>query len=111
MTGRPPRSTLFPYTTLFRSILTLKRDPSQVAAMEALAAAQTDPRSTRYHQWLTPESFGEHFGVSQHDLDQVVAWLKSGGFTIDDVTSAHWVIVFSGTAAQVNSAFHTTIRY
>src|SRR3712207_7706358 len=33
MTGRPPKSTLFPYTTLFRSLL----DP-------ALAGLVTDPR-------------------------------------------------------------------
>jgi pseudomonalisin len=92
-------------------ILALKRDPEQVAALETLAAAQTDPRSTRYHQWLTPATFGEHFGASQHDLDLVVAWLKNAGFTIDDVTSAHWVIVFSGTVAQINSTFHTTIHY
>ncbi len=92
-------------------ILTLKRDPDQTAAMEALAAAQTDPRSTRYHQWLTPEAFGEHFGASQRDLDQVVAWLKNGGFTINDVFTGRWMVVFSGTVAQVNSAFHTTIRY
>src|SRR5208282_4332503 len=42
-----------------RMILALKRDPDQVAALETLAAAQTDPRSKRYHQWLTPATFGE----------------------------------------------------
>src|SRR5256886_16387237 len=34
MIRRPPRSTLFPYTTLFRSILTCDRYPREVEGLE-----------------------------------------------------------------------------
>src|SRR5438067_5972700 len=63
MIRRPPRSTLFPYTTLFRSELSLLADlgrgllrtlyPEQVARQvagtlfEGTSAAQTDRKSTR----------------------------------------------------------------
>src|SRR5438270_10436813 len=36
MIRRPPRSTLFPYTTLFRSKLVVARDAPEVADLEAL---------------------------------------------------------------------------
>jgi subtilase family serine protease len=91
-------------------ILVLKRDPEQQEALDAFSAALQDPSSPMYQQWLTPAEFGLHFGVSQNDLDQVMSWLRSEGFTIDDVPAGHWMIVFSGTAAQVENAFHAGIR-
>src|SRR5256885_5485862 len=42
MIRRPPRSTLFPYTTLFRSIRSPKSSPEQRVA--AQAQLQTQPR-------------------------------------------------------------------
>src|SRR5947208_5124915 len=51
MIRRPPRSTLFPYTTLFRStnpVTTSDRAPSVIHACEELAPAWiTDRKSTR----------------------------------------------------------------
>src|SRR5258708_29588313 len=54
MIRRPPRSTLFPYTTLFRSLLrqALDRAPNEVrhvwvAGDEAAARAAGDRKSTR----------------------------------------------------------------
>src|SRR3712207_8571664 len=40
MIRRPPRSTLFPYTTLFRSVVTARR----TAALSMLAARELAPR-------------------------------------------------------------------
>jgi len=92
-------------------ILALRRGPDQQAALDTLSADLQNPRSPLFHQWLTPESFGAHFGVSQSDLQQVENWLKSKGFTIDQIPAGHWMIVFSGTVAQVEAAFLTPIRY
>jgi subtilase family serine protease len=58
---------------------------------------------------MTPESFGLHFGLSQKDLDRFGSWLESEGFTIDDIPAGHWMIVFSGTVAQVESTFQVKI--
>jgi pseudomonalisin len=90
-------------------ILALKRDPEQQQALDALSEALEDPSSPLFHQWLTPENFGLHFGLSQNDLDRVVSWLESEGFTIDDVPAGHWMVVFSGTVTQVESTFQVEI--
>jgi pseudomonalisin len=91
-------------------ILALKRDAEQQKALDILSEALQDPSSPMYHQWLAPEEFGLHFGVSQNDLDRVVSWLHSEGFAIDDVPAGHWMVVFSGTAAQVENTFRPRIR-
>jgi uncharacterized membrane protein len=99
-----------PASRMERMILVLQPDPLQQKAIENLAAAQHDPESPLYHQWLTPESFAEHFGVSREDLDRVVDWLGTHGFSIDDLPAGGRTIVFSGSAGQVESAFHTAMR-
>jgi pseudomonalisin len=93
-----------------RMMLVLEPDAAQQQALQALLAAQQDPQSSEYHQWLTPEQFGERFGVSNHDLGQVLNWLDAEGFQIEPVAAARRTIVFSGTAAQVETAFHTAIH-
>jgi pseudomonalisin len=93
-----------------KMILVLNTSDEQDQALDALIAAQQDPASASYHQWLTPELFAEQFGVSKNDVDQVQAWLGSHGFTIDEVPVGRRTIVFSGTAAMVTAAFHTEIK-
>src|SRR5580658_9271805 len=67
-----------------KMVLVLNPGDEQDRAMDALIAAQQDPRSTSYQKWLTPEQVAGQFGVSENDVDQVSAWLKSHGFTIDE---------------------------
>src|SRR5690349_22406752 len=56
MTRRPPRSTLFPYTTLFRSVL-WRRDRYRIAAPEQQARVGNDEGHAQRHQHL-PERVG-----------------------------------------------------
>src|SRR5262249_28299916 len=93
-----------------RMILVLAPDPSQQAKLDALLQSQQDPGSPLFRQWLTPQEFGASFGVSDGDLAQVLQWLRGYGFQTQPVTSGRRSIVFSGTAAQVQSAFHTQIH-
>jgi subtilase family serine protease len=93
-----------------KMILALNPSEEQNAALDALLAAQQDPSSPFYQKWLTPEQFAEQFGVSSNDVDQITTWLKSHGFTIDEVPPGRRTIVFSGTAGMVQSAFHTPIK-
>jgi pseudomonalisin len=99
-----------PASRMERMILVLQPDPLQQQAAEDLAAAQHDPESPLFHQWLTPVSFAEHFGVARDDLDRVVDWLGTYGFSIDELPAGGRAIVFSGSAGQVESAFHTEMR-
>jgi len=95
---------------LDRLTLLLKSSPEQEAALEQLLIDQQDPGSARYRQWLTPQQFGEQYGVSQQDLDTISAWLRGHGFQVDGVANGRRSIEFSGTVRQVESAFHTEIR-
>ena len=91
-------------------LLTLLPDAAQQEALNQLLEAQHNPESAYSHQWLTPEQYGELFGVSESDTAQVVAWLQGHGMEVEEVTAGRRSIVFSGAAAQVESAFHTQIH-
>jgi subtilase family serine protease len=91
-------------------ILVLSRDAAQQAAFEQFVSSQYDANSSNYHQWLTPEQVGENFGPSEADIATVSNWLTGHGFSVDEVTKDRMTIRFSGTASQVESAFHTEIH-
>jgi hypothetical protein len=93
-----------------RMLLLLQRSPEQEGALRKLLDEQQIKSSANYHQWLTPEQFGEQFGPADADLQAVSDWLSSHGFEVNRVAAGRMVIEFSGTAAQVRQAFHTEIH-
>jgi hypothetical protein len=99
-----------PDLPMARMLLVLKRNDAQEAALDALLDTQQDPNSASYHQWLTPDAFGQQFGPGDQDMQEVAAWLTSHGFQIGGISRGRTVIEFSGTAAQVQQAFHTEIH-
>ena len=92
-----------------RMLLVLKRGNDQEAALRKLLDDQQDKASPNYHQWLTPEQYGQQFGPTDTDLQTITAWLQSHGFEVGS-TKGRTVLEFSGTAGQVQEAFHTTIH-
>jgi len=84
---------------------------AQQQEIEKLLAAQQDPKSPDYHKWLTPEQYGERFGLSQGDLDKIRAWLEGQGFKVTYVARGRDYLSFDGVAAQVESVFKTEIHY
>ena len=48
---------------------------------------QSDPASPNYRHWLSPEEYADRFGVSQADLDKIVAWLENQQLTIGNVAA------------------------
>src|SRR5882762_956487 len=74
-------------------------------------AQQQDRMSPNYHKWLTPAQFGDRFGMSKSDIGKVISWLQSQGFTVTRVANSRNEVFFSGTAAQVESAFHTELHH
>jgi len=93
-----------------RMLLTLQRSAGQETALQQLMDAQQTKGAASYHAWLTPEQFGKQFGPSDADVQAVTDWLTRQGFQIAKVGAGRNVIEFSGTAAQVRSAFHTEIH-
>jgi subtilase family serine protease len=104
------RGRVAPALAMRHMLLSLSSTPEQQASLEKLLADQTDPKSVRFHQWLTPEQFGDRFGVSKNDFNKAVAWLESQGFKVTDKAHSRTWIAFDGTAAQASSAFHTEIH-
>ena len=92
-----------------RMLLVLKRAPEQETALRTLLDNQQDKSSPSYHQWLTPEQYGQQFGPTDTDLQTITAWLQSHGFQVGS-TKGRTVLEFSGTAGQVQEAFHTTMH-
>jgi subtilase family serine protease len=93
-----------------RMLLVLQRSPQQESALEQLLNQQQDQSSPNYHQWLTPQQFGQQFGPSDQDIQKITSWLQSHGFQVAPVSNGRTVIEFSGTAGQVQEAFHTSIH-
>lgn len=98
-----------PATRLDRMLLLLNSSPAQQADLDDLVAAQQNPDSPFYHQWLTPAEFGARFGASDADLAQVSAWLQMHGLIVDEIPAGRRLVVFSGSAAQVSSTFRTVL--
>jgi subtilase family serine protease len=92
-------------------LLMMSRSSEQEQALEKAIDQLHDPKSANFHKWLTAAEFGQTYGAAGQDLDTVTAWLRTHGFVVNSVYPSGLVIDFSGTAAQVASAFHTSIHY
>ena len=90
--------------------LLLHRSPGQEAALDAYLADLQDKSSPNYQKWLSPEQFGALYGPADSDIATVTGWLESHGLVIEQVAPGRTDIAFSGTVAQVESAFHTQIH-
>lgn len=91
--------------------IVFSRTPAQEAALQSLIAAQQNPASPLYHQWLTPDQFAAQFGMADADLSKVQSWLEQQGFSVDRVARSKNAIHFSGNARQVEQAFQTEMHY
>jgi len=90
--------------------LTFKRTAAQEAAVEKLLAEQQNPKSGNYHKWLTPEQYADRFGLSTADLDKVVSWLQSEGFTVNRVARGRTQVWFTGSVSQIETVFRTEMH-
>ncbi len=99
-----------PSLPMKRIILLLKIPPEKQTELDRFVGEQLDPSSPNFRRWLTPEEFGKRFGRSPEEIATVRGWLISHGFTIDETARGGTWINFSGTAAQVDVAFHANMH-
>ncbi len=97
-------------TTMSRILLLLLRSTEQEAFLQQLMSEQMSKGSPNFHKWLTPQQFGQQFGPADGDVQSVMSWLSSHGFTNMKVNQGRTIIEFSGNAGQVRNAFHTEIH-
>jgi subtilase family serine protease len=91
-------------------LLQLQRSQQQEEAVRALIDDLHNARSPKFHHWLTAEQFGGDYAPAKEDIDQIAAWLQSHGLKVNVVYPGGMAIDFSGNAAQVRQAFHTSIH-
>jgi len=96
--------------TVLHASIDLRPSPAQEADLDQLLRQQQDPLSPNYHAWLTPQQYGERFGLSASDLAKVEAWLKGQGLSVDSVASGGNHIRFRGSAARIEAAFQTELH-
>lgn len=99
-----------PRTPMSYMVFLVKPSASQRGELQQLLSDQQNPGSPQYHKWLTPEAFGDRFGLSEGDISKVAGWLKSEGFAVDHQARGRNWIAFSGAAGQTARAFHTSIH-
>ena len=78
------------------------------AAVEALAQAVSNPTSSSYRAFLTPQQFRQQFAPSQAQVGAVQAWLRNQGFTVEYTPQNNHYVSAEGTVARAAVAFGTS---
>lgn len=78
----------------------------------ALVAAEYNPKSASYHDFLTPSQFDARFGVAASTVAATTRWLRADGLRITSVSAAGDYIMATGTVRALDKRFATSIgRY
>src|SRR6478609_7180277 len=80
------------------------------AGAEALATAVSDPSNSQYRQFISAQDWRSRFAPTDDTVAQVTTWLTSQGFSIGTVPANHRFIPFTGSTAQVQAAFGTSVK-
>ncbi|GAA1985666.1 S53 family peptidase [Kitasatospora viridis] len=79
------------------------------AGLDTFLAQVTDPASAQYQHYLTVSQFADRFGASPEAVAKVTGYLKAQGLQVGEVTANRLTVEASGTAAQVQRAFGTSL--
>ena len=87
-------------------VLLKMRNQSQA---DATLQRISDPKSADYGKWLTNAQFDASYAPSAADVSTVRTWLRSQGFAVTKTLQSGMYVEVSGTTAQVEKAFGTSI--
>lgn len=94
-------------STIHFGLLLKMRDS---AGAEATLASVSDPSSADYGRWLTNDEFAARYAPAAADVRAVTTWLTGQGFRLRDTLGGGMYLETSGTAAQIDRTFGTTIE-
>ncbi|HEY1917907.1 MAG TPA: S53 family peptidase [Streptosporangiaceae bacterium] len=80
------------------------------AGATATLQAVSTPGSARYGHWLTNAQFDARYGPTRASVSAMQGWLRSEGFRVGTTFQSGMFIEATGSAAQVEHAFGTTLR-
>ena len=84
------------------------RSPNE-DGLGTLLRDQQDPSTRDYHAWLTPEQYGDRFGVSAATYAHVVGWLAAEGFEVASYPNRLFVEA-TGTVRQARNLLGVQLR-
>ncbi|MEO6821581.1 MAG: protease pro-enzyme activation domain-containing protein, partial [Candidatus Nanopelagicales bacterium] len=79
------------------------------AGAAALAAAVSTPGGAQYGQYLSTSQYNQRFAPTATQLNAVRSWLSGAGLTVTEVASNNRLVSVTGTVAQAEAAFGTTL--
>jgi len=100
-----------PNRALARMVLVLSPPPEKQHALVKFLDDQQNRRSPDFRHWLSAAEFGARFGTADTDAEAVRQWLQKSGFQVAPASQGKLWVEFSGTAQQVENAFHTELHY
>jgi subtilase family serine protease len=80
------------------------------AGAQSLVRAISSPGSASYRHYLTASQWESRFSPATSEVSSARAWLASEGFKVGAVSKDRITVSASGTAAQVEKAFGTTLK-
>ena len=79
-------------------------------ALTNLLRQISDPSSTNYHRYLTPDEFTAQFGPTEQDYQKAVDFANANGLTVVRKHGNRVLLDVSGKVSDVEKAFHVTMR-
>jgi subtilase family serine protease len=79
-------------------------------AAQSLADQVSNPAGGSYGKYLTPAAFQARFAPTAATVQQVRSYLAQSGVQVTGVAQGNLWVSASGTVAQLNKAFGTTLR-
>jgi subtilase family serine protease len=104
-TGKADQGSTADGNSLTARVYLAGRDAQGLASY---AKAVSDPSSSSYHHYLTPQQADARFGPSKQQVDQVMSWLKGSGLKVTG-HNQHYVTV-TGDVAAAEQAFGTQLH-
>jgi subtilase family serine protease len=72
--------------------------------------AVSNPSSPAYGNYLSPAQFQARFSPRRAQVANVKRWLTGHGFDVTDVSKSRMLVSATGSAGQVDRAFHTSLE-
>ncbi len=90
----------------FGVLLKMRNESAAVAQLKALS----EPSSSSYGKWLSNKQFDASYAPTGAAVASVKAWLRLHGMKVTDTFRSGMYVEASGSAAQVEKTFGTTLN-
>jgi subtilase family serine protease len=97
-----------PATTSISFEVTLS--PQNAAGVAALDQEVSNPASPSYRHYLTAAQWEAEFSPTAAQVSEVTSWLASQGLAVGTVSPDRLSVAVSGSAAQIDHAFSTSLN-